>query len=98
MEGCSSKKRINFAELCAEEKSKKLFDTLKEAIVEQLGVEEDEVVMEANFFDDLGGDSLDVVEVTLALEEELEIEIPEEDWDEFETIERAHSFLMKIVE
>jgi acyl carrier protein len=52
---------------------------VKEIIVEQLGVEEDEVSSEASFIDDLGADSLDTVELVMAFEEEFNIEIPDED-------------------
>lgn len=59
---------------------------LKQIIVEQLGVEEEDVVDSASFNDDLGADSLDTVEVIMAVEEEFEIEIPDED------AERLQSF------
>ena len=52
---------------------------VKDIIVEQLGVEEDEVSPEASFIDDLGADSLDTVELVMAFEEEFNIEIPDED-------------------
>lgn len=55
-----------------------VFDKVKDIIVEQLSVNEDEVTMEASFVDDLGADSLDVVEFIMALEEEFDIEIPDE--------------------
>ena len=54
-----------------------VFDKVKAIIVDQLGVEEDAVKMEASFLDDLGADSLDIVELIMALEEEFDIEIPE---------------------
>jgi acyl carrier protein len=56
-----------------------IFEKVKEIVVEQLGVEEDEVTMEASFIDDLGADSLDIVELIMALEEEFELEIPDDD-------------------
>ncbi|MBN2039483.1 MAG: acyl carrier protein [Spirochaetes bacterium] len=55
------------------------FDKIKQIIVDQLGVDESEVTMEASFIDDLGADSLDTVELVMALEEEFGIEIPDED-------------------
>ena len=55
------------------------FDKIKKIIVDQLGVDESEVTMEASFVDDLGADSLDTVELVMALEEEFGIEIPDED-------------------
>ena len=54
-------------------------ERVKKIIAEQLGVEEDDVVPEAKFVEDLGADSLDTVELVMALEEEFEIEIPDED-------------------
>lgn len=56
-----------------------VFEKVKEIIVEQLGVEEDDVTLESSFIDDLGADSLDIVELIMALEEEFDIEIPDED-------------------
>ncbi len=56
-----------------------IFDKVKAIIVDQLGVEEDEVTPEASFIEDLGADSLDIVELIMALEEEFEIEVPDED-------------------
>ena len=54
-------------------------ERVKKIIAEQLGVEEEEVTLEAHFVEDLGADSLDTVELVMALEEEFEIEIPDED-------------------
>ena len=54
-------------------------DKIKEIIVEQLGVAAEEVVPEASFIDDLGADSLDIVELVMAIEEEFGLEIPDED-------------------
>ena len=56
-----------------------VFEKLKEIIVEQLGVEENIVKKEATFVDDLGADSLDIVELVMSIEEKFEIEIPDED-------------------
>ena len=56
-----------------------IFEKVKKIIVEQLGVAETSVTMEASFIDDLGADSLDIVELIMALEEEFDIEIPDED-------------------
>ena len=55
-----------------------MFDKVKEIVVEQLGVEEDAVTMSASFVDDLGADSLDIVELIMAFEEAFDIEIPDE--------------------
>jgi len=56
-----------------------VFEKVKEIIVDQLGVEEDDVAMESSFIDDLGADSLDIVELIMALEEEFDLEIPDEE-------------------
>ncbi len=62
------------------------FEKLKSIIVEQSGVDEAEVTMEANFIDDLGLDSLDTVELVMALEEEFGIEIADEDAEKIQTV------------
>ena len=59
--------------------SEEIFDKVKEIIVEQLGVADTSVTLEASFIDDLGADSLDIVELIMALEEEFDIEIPDAD-------------------
>ena len=59
--------------------TEEVFEKVKEIIVEQLGVAETSVTMEASFIDDLGADSLDIVELIMALEEEFDIEIPDAD-------------------
>lgn len=69
------------------------FEKVKEIIAEQLGVDEDAVTMEASFTDDLGADSLDVVELVMALEEEFEIEIPDEDAEKISTVGDAVSYI-----
>jgi acyl carrier protein len=62
-------------------------------IVEQLGVTPEEVVPEANFIDDLGADSLDIVELVMAMEEEFDIEIPDEHAERLQTIGSAVEYL-----
>ena len=59
--------------------SEEVFEKVKAIIVEQLGVSDTAVTMEASFIDDLGADSLDIVELVMALEEEFDIEIPDTD-------------------
>lgn len=66
---------------------------IKEIVVEQLGVDEDEVVPEAHFIDDLGADSLDTVELVMAFEEAFEIEIPDEDAEKITTVKDAISYI-----
>lgn len=63
-----------------------MFDKLKEIIADKLSVNEDQITMESTFIDDLGADSLDIVELIMALEEELEMEIPDEDAEGFKTV------------
>jgi acyl carrier protein len=63
-----------------------IFEKVKEIIVEQLGVTDTSVTMEASFIDDLGADSLDIVELIMALEEEFDIEIPDADAEKVVTV------------
>jgi acyl carrier protein len=75
-----------------------IFERVKKTVIEQLGVEEAEVVPEANFIDDLGADSLDLVELIMALEEEFsttthKIEIPDEDAEKIVTVQDAVSYI-----
>jgi acyl carrier protein len=62
---------------------------VKEIIIDQLGVDEKEVTMEAKFIDDLGADSLDLVELVMALEEEYDTEISDEDAEKIQTVGHA---------
>ena len=66
--------------------SEEIFEKVKSIIVEQLGVTETSVTMEASFIDDLGADSLDIVELIMALEEEFDIEIPDSDAEKVVTV------------
>ncbi|MCD6417620.1 acyl carrier protein [bacterium] len=68
---------------------------VKELIVEKLGVSEDQITPEAHFIDDLGADSLDTVELVMALEEEFDIEIPDEDAEKLVTVGAAVDYLEK---
>ncbi len=68
-------------------------DKITEIIVEQLGVKSEEVVPEASFVDDLGADSLDTVELVMALEEEFGIEIPDEDAEKIQTVGDAIRYI-----
>ena len=67
--------------------------TVKEIIVEQLGVDEAQVKAEASFIDDLGADSLDTVELVMAFEEKFDIEIPDEDAEKMKTVGDAVAYL-----
>ena len=62
-------------------------------VVEQLGVKEEEVVPTASFVDDLGADSLDTVELVMALEEEFETEIPDEEAEKITTVQQAIDYV-----
>lgn len=66
--------------------TEEIFSKVKEIIVEQLGVAETAVAPEASFIDDLGADSLDIVELIMALEEEFDIEIPDGDAEKVVTV------------
>ena len=68
-------------------------EKVKEIIVDQLGVDEKQVNSEASFIDDLGADSLDTVEVVMALEEEFDIEIPDEDAEKIATVQNAVDYI-----
>lgn len=69
------------------------FDRVKAIVVEQLGVAEAEVTPEASFVEDLGADSLDVVELVMALEEEFNVEIPDEDAEKIVTVGEAIKYI-----
>jgi acyl carrier protein len=68
-------------------------DRVKKIVVEQLGVSEDQVTADASFVDDLGADSLDTVELVMALEEEFDTEIPDEEAEKITTVKQAISFI-----
>ena len=72
-----------------------IFDEVKEVIAEQLNVNEDEIKLESNFVEDLGADSLDVVELVMALEEKFEIEIPDEDAEKIATVKDVVDYIEK---
>ncbi|WP_026959020.1 MULTISPECIES: acyl carrier protein [Aliagarivorans] len=69
-------------------------ERVKKIIVEQLGVGEDEVKNEASFVDDLGADSLDTVELVMALEEEFDTEIPDEEAEKITTVQAAIDYVL----
>jgi acyl carrier protein len=68
-------------------------EQVKSIVAEQLGVKGDEVTNEASFVDDLGADSLDTVELVMALEEEFDTEIPDEDAEKITTVQQAIDFV-----
>ncbi len=70
-----------------------IFEKVKAIIVDQLSVEEEEVTLEASFIEDLGADSLDIVELIMALEEEFELEVPDEDAEKLTTVGAAVNYI-----
>ncbi len=68
-------------------------ERIKQIVAEQLGVDEDQVTNEASFMDDLGADSLDTVELVMALEEEFDIEISDEDAEKIQTVQDAIDYI-----
>ena len=72
-------------------------EKVKNIIMEQLGVTAEQVTPDASFIDDLGADSLDTVELVMALEEEFDIEIPDEDAEKLRTVQDALDYLKKHV-
>ncbi|MGK0375059.1 MAG: acyl carrier protein [Arenicella sp.] len=70
-------------------------ERVKKIVIEQLGVNEDQVVNSASFVDDLGADSLDTVELVMALEEEFETEIPDEEAENITTVQLAIDYVNK---
>ena len=75
--------------------SNDIFERVKKVTVEELDVKPEEVTMEASFTDDLGADSLDVVELVMAFEDEFEIDIPDEEVGEIKTVGKAVNYISK---
>ena len=69
------------------------FDKVRDIVVEQLGVEADEVAIESTFIDDLGADSLDIVELIMAFEEEFNIQIPDEAAEKIKTVQDVVTYI-----
>lgn len=70
-----------------------IFEKVKAVVVDQLGVEEESVTPEASFIDDLGADSLDIVELIMGLETEFDLEIPDEDAEKISTVGDAVNYI-----
>jgi acyl carrier protein len=70
-------------------------ERVKKIVIEQLGVKEQEVTKESSFVDDLGADSLDTVELVMALEEEFKTEIPDEEAEKITTVQQAIDYITK---
>ena len=84
---------VNLQKMSSEE----VFEKVKNIIIEQLGVAETAVTNEASFIDDLGADSLDIVELIMALEEEFDIEIPDADAEKVVTVEDVVEYIKENV-
>lgn len=70
-----------------------MLDKIKEVVVDQLGVDADQVTLSANFVDDLGADSLDTVELIMAFEEEFDIEIPDTEAEKIKTVQDVITYI-----
>ena len=78
--------------------SEEIFEKIKNIIVEQLQVNEDVVTLDASFIDDLGADSLDLVELIMALEEEFNIEIPDSDAEKVVSVEDVVNYIKENIQ
>ncbi|HIW11852.1 MAG TPA: acyl carrier protein [Candidatus Salinicoccus stercoripullorum] len=72
------------------------FDKVKDIIVDKLGIDEEKVTQEASFKDDLGADSLDIAELVMELEDEFEMEIPDEEAEKINTVGDALNYIDKL--
>jgi len=70
-----------------------IFEKVKKIIVDQLGVDEEDITLESSFIDDLGADSLDIVELIMAFEEEFDIEIPDSEAEKITTVGDAVEYI-----
>lgn len=73
--------------------NEEIFDTIKDMLVEQLGVDEDDVTMEASFADDLDADSLDLVEVIMEMEDKFGVKISDEEAEKIKTVRQAVEYV-----
>jgi len=78
-------------------KKESIEEIIKKIVIQQLGVNESQVTKEAHFIDDLGADSLDTVELVMALEEEFEGEIPDEEAEKLTTVGHAVDYIEKMI-
>nr|YP_009654395.1 Acyl carrier protein [Pleurostichidium falkenbergii]QCH39682.1 Acyl carrier protein [Pleurostichidium falkenbergii] len=83
--------------MSAKEKDSKIFEKVRNIVAQQLAVDQQLVTLEANFANDLGADSLDTVELVMAIEEEFDIAIPDEDAEKIATLNHAVMFIEQAV-
>ena len=83
--------------MVVKEKDTEIFEKVRGIVAQQLGVDNQLVTLEANFANDLGADSLDTVELVMAIEEEFDIEIPDEDAEKIATLNQAVAFIEQAV-
>nr|YP_010156011.1 acyl carrier protein [Cumathamnion serrulatum]QQY85387.1 acyl carrier protein [Cumathamnion serrulatum] len=83
--------------MSSQEAESNIFEKVRNIVVQQLGVEKHQVTLEANFASDLGADSLDTVELVMAIEEEFNIEIPDEDAEKIATLNEAVKFIEEAI-
>jgi acyl carrier protein len=76
------------------EEVRKVEELVRKVVVEQLGVKEEDVALESSFVDDLGADSLDTVELVMALEEKFDTEIPDEEAEKITTVQQAVDYIV----
>ena len=78
--------------------NEELFDSIKSMIVDQLGVEEDKITMDSSFVDDLNADSLDMVELVMAMEQEFDVSIPDEVAEKVGAVGDAVEYIKSLAE
>nr|QCI07037.1 Acyl carrier protein [Haraldiophyllum bonnemaisonii] len=83
--------------MSSKEAQSNIFEKVRNIVAQQLGVDKQKVTLEAHFSDDLGADSLDTVELVIAIEEEFSIEIPDEDAEKISTLTQAVEFIEQAV-
>lgn len=77
--------------------NQEIFEKVRDVVAERLAVDKKLVTLQANFSDDLGADSLDTVELVMAIEEQFDIDIPDEDAEKITTVAQAIDFIEKVV-
>jgi acyl carrier protein len=95
-DGCfqyNSARSVNRIKIGGIDQMSSIEERVQKIVIEQLGVKEEEVTKDASFVDDLGADSLDTVELVMALEEEFETEIPDEDAEKITTVAEAVNYI-----